>query len=69
MKPTSPPIFQIPLHILRCFMIHDPTLAKLVKKQSEDMNNGASEETRINNFNNIVKRQKEILKEFKRDDD
>ncbi len=46
-------------------MIHDTILKKLVNKQAEDFNNGASEEVRIENYKNIVKRQKEL----KRSDD
>lgn len=44
-------------------MIHDPILKNLVNKQTDDLNNGASEEVRVENFKNIVKRQKELLKE------
>lgn len=50
-------------------MIHDPILNKLVTKQTEDFNNVALEEVRIENFKNIVKRQKELMKENKRRDD
>ena len=49
-------------------MIHDPILKKLVDKQTEDFNNGASEEVRVENYKNIVKRQKE-LKEMNKGDD
>ena len=48
-------------------MIHDPILIKLVNKQSDDMN-GAPEEVRVKNFNDIVARQKE-LKEMNRGGD
>ena len=44
-------------------MIRDTVLQKLVAKQTEDLNNGSSEEVRVENFKNIVKRQKELLKE------
>jgi len=43
-------------------MIRDPIFIKLVAKQTEDLNNGASEEVRIENYKNIVKRQKELMK-------
>ena len=49
-------------------MIRDPILKKLVDKQTEDFNNGSSEEVRIENYKNIVKRQKE-LKEMNKGDD
>jgi hypothetical protein len=48
-------------------MIRDPILTKLVAKQTEDLNNGASEEVRIENYKNIVKRQKEMMKMNKGD--
>ena len=41
-------------------MIHDPILLKLVDKQTEDFNNGVAESIRVENFKNIVKRQKEL---------
>lgn len=50
-------------------MIHDSVLIKLVNKQTEDFNNGASDEVRIENYKNIVKRQKERMKESKGGDD
>lgn len=50
-------------------MIHDPILKKLVDKQTEDFNNGASEEVRIENYKNIVKRQKELMKDRKGDNE
>lgn len=50
-------------------MICDTVLKKLVDKQTEDFNNGADESTRIENFKNIVKRQKELMKKSKVDDD
>jgi len=43
-------------------MIRDPILTKLVSKQTEDLNNWASEEVRVENYKNIVKRQKELMK-------
>lgn len=43
-------------------MIHDTILKNLVNRQTEDFNNGASEEVRVENFKNIVKRQKELMK-------
>jgi hypothetical protein len=49
-------------------MIHDPILKKLVDKQTDDLNNGASEEVRIENYKNIVKRQKELMKMNKGED-
>ena len=49
-------------------MLHDAQLKKLVDKQTEDLNNGSSEEVRIENYKNIVKRQKE-LKEMNKGDD
>ena len=49
-------------------MIHDSVLQKLVAKQTDDFNNGSSEEIRVENFKNIVKRQKE-LKEMNKGDD
>ena len=49
-------------------MIHDSVLKKLVDKQTEDLNNGSSEEVRIENYKNIVKRQKELMKMNKGDD-
>ena len=48
-------------------MIHDNALQKLVEKQTADFNNGAPEEVRIKNFNDIVKRQKELMKMSKED--
>ena len=50
-------------------MIHDPVLKKLVDKQTEDFNNGASEEVRVENYNNILKRQKELKEINKHGDD
>ena len=41
-------------------MIHDPILKKLVDKQTEDFNNWAAESIRVENFRNIVNRQKEL---------
>jgi hypothetical protein len=43
-------------------MIHDKILTQFVNKQAYDFNNGASEEVRIENFKNIVNRQKELMK-------
>ena len=50
-------------------MIHDSILIKLVTKQTDDFNNGASEEVRVENYKNIVKRQKELMKMNKGDND
>lgn len=49
-------------------MIYDSILKNLVNKQTEDFNNGASEEVRIENYKNIVKRQKELMQKDKGDD-
>lgn len=50
-------------------MICDPILKKLVDKQTEDFNNGSPEEVRVENYRNIIKRQKELMKMNKGDDD
>ena len=50
-------------------MIYDHILQKLVEKQTEDFSNGSPESVRIENFKNIVKRQKELMKENKNRDD
>lgn len=49
-------------------MIRDSILIKLVAKQTDDFNNGASEEVRVENFKNIAKRQKELMKMKKGED-
>lgn len=49
-------------------MISDSVLKNLVNKQTEDLNNGTSEEVRIENYKNIVKRQKELMQKNKGDD-
>lgn len=46
-------------------MIHDSILKKLVDKQTTDFNNGAPEEVCIQNFVDIVKRQKELMEKNK----
>jgi hypothetical protein len=50
-------------------MIHDSILKKLVEKQTADFNTNAPEEVRVKNFVDIVKRQKELMKMNKGEDE